>query len=328
MEAILKLREKTDMYVPIKAVRNGILLAVVGLGFCFAEDAVANVKVGCEVGKSNVIPCCSGLADVDADEVSEKVCKIIIKSTEKNITDTPMVHIPLEQEEKEMTSSIPRKMATDVITKPDRVVEKPVYTPKKSDVETFLNEENLKPVPAELSMKIVLNGNGGVPETMEYSGTMEEFCIEDYKIQERVRKEFTGWYYDEACTIPFEGIVEHREELYLYAGWKDVPGFVLNENGYVIGYTDVEHILRDGIVVLPNYTDCVGVAAGAFDGVEELICELYIPANIVKIDEAVLEGLDNLLYIEVNPNNPVYYSKDGILYEKAGRKMNIPGGRK
>lgn len=239
-----------------------------------------------------------------------------------------MVHIPLEQEEKEIASSIPRKMVTDVITKTDRVVEKPVDTPETSDAETFSNEENLKPVPTELSMKIVLDGNGGVPETMEYSGTMEGFCIENYQIPERVRKEFTGWYCDETCTIPFEEIAEYQEELYLYAGWKEVPGFVLNENGYVIGYTDVEHILRDGIVVLPNDTDCVGVAAGAFDGAEELICELYIPANIVKIDEAVLEGLDNLLYIEVNPNNPVYYSRDGILYEKAGRKMNIPGGRK
>lgn len=75
MEAILKLREKTNMYVPIKAVRNGLLLAVVGLGFCFAEDAIAHVKARCEVGKSDVIPCCSGLADVDANEVLRKYAR-------------------------------------------------------------------------------------------------------------------------------------------------------------------------------------------------------------------------------------------------------------
>lgn len=325
MEAILKLREMTEIYVPMKAVRNGLLLAVVGIGFCLENDAIWTVKSGYELSKPDVMPCCSGLADVSADEALERACKMIAKTAEKGITDTQIVKVPLEQ--KKITTSVPRSVLTDVITKSDRVAEERVDVPREFGKEVFSSEGDLKSVSTELSMKIILNGNGGMPETMEYSGIMGEFCIEDCKIPERTRKEFTGWYCDEDCAIPFDGIREYQEELYLYAGWRDAPGFILDEKGYVVGYTDVEHVLTDGIVVLPNLTTCIGVDAEAFDGMEELVYELYIPANIVEIDEAVLDKLENLLYIETDAKNPVYYSVDGILYEKTGRILSIPNGR-
>lgn len=48
--------------------------------------------------------------------------------------------------------------------------------------------------------------------------------------------------------------------------------------------------------------------------------EIYIPANITWIEPGALEKLENLMYIEVAPDNPAYQSIDGVLYSKKEQK--------
>ena len=54
-------------------------------------------------------------------------------------------------------------------------------------------------------------------------------------------------------------------------------------------------------LLLPVSPDCVGIASGAFDGVNESVLELYITANITEIEEGALDSLKPLWYIEADP---------------------------
>ena len=139
----------------------------------------------------------------------------------------------------------------------------------------------------------------------------------------RLGKEFSGWYLDAACTIPYEGVEEGISEIDLYAGWKDFAGFISDARGYLIGCTS-ELLVADGIFLLPVSPDCVGIASGAFDGANESVLELYIPANITEIEEGALDSLKSLWYIEADPANPSYYSEDGVLYHRNGAVVKDP----
>ena len=112
----------------------------------------------------------------------------------------------------------------------------------------------------------------------------------------------------------------------LYAGWKEFDGFVCDANGYVTACTNADTMLRDGFLVLPTSASCTGIAASAFDGVEDRIMEVYIPANIHYIAERIFDRLPNLLYIEAASGNPYYYSEEGVLYRTNGEIVATPRG--
>lgn len=64
----------------------------------------------------------------------------------------------------------------------------------------------------------------------------------------------------------------------------------------------------------------------ALDGISDAV-EVYIPANITFVAPGVLEKIGGLMYIEVAPDNPVYESRDGMLYNKGGELISRPNGR-
>lgn len=324
MEAILKLQKKIDFYVPMKPVREGLLLALVWIGICFTNECISTQEFGCEMKNVERIAGYSQILDVDS--LVEKACREAEKAFEKCPTSPKAQEVPQEQPRK-FEKTILKEAKVDAVAATDVLTTDAMKVPEKT-MEVPQAQESAEVVLVNKDMKILLHGNGGVPEMLEYCGTAEGFCIDDYSVPTRTGKEFVGWYLDEACTIPYEGILEYQETLELYAGWKTMPGFILNDAGYIVGYTEAGHVLLDGIVVLPNSKACVGLSTEALEGLGGLVSELYIPANIVKIEEGALDGLENLLYIEVDANNPVYCSIDGILYEKTGKMVSIPGGRK
>ena len=167
-----------------------------------------------------------------------------------------------------------------------------------------------------------LHGNGGVPELAVHQEQISDVGA-SWTNPRRLGKEFSGWYLDTACTIPYEGTEEGISELDLYAGWRDFAGFISDARGYLIGCTS-ELLVADGIFLLPISPDCVGIASGAFDGVNEVVLELYIPANITEIEEDALDSLKPLWYIEADPANPSYYSEDGVLYHRNGAVVKDP----
>ena len=91
-------------------------------------------------------------------------------------------------------------------------------------------------------------------------------------------------------------------------------GFLCDTTGMIIGCDSVSVV--DGVLCLPSDGTCTGVSTGALASLGSDVFEIYIPANITLIEPGAFEGLTELFYIEVHPDNPVYGSSCGTLYEK------------
>lgn len=176
-------------------------------------------------------------------------------------------------------------------------------------------------VPAVLT--IYLHGNGGTPEIMTLTEAADTVLPESWSIPFRLGKVFDGWYLDAGCTVPFSAVEEGAERLELYAGWRELTGFVSNDAGYITSCTGAGGV-ADGILALPADEACTGIESGALSAVAGQIEEIYIPANITYIGAGAFDGLPNLMYIEVAAGNPNYYSEGGILYTSAGEVVAAP----
>lgn len=112
----------------------------------------------------------------------------------------------------------------------------------------------------------------------------------------------------EHTELPSEEIPE-EEQIFSYGG------FLCDASGRIIG-CDSSISVTDGVLCLPSGKGCTGVAKGAFSSLGEQVDEIYIPANIIAIEEGAFDGLPEFLFIQVHPDNPVYESKEGYLYKK------------
>ena len=181
------------------------------------------------------------------------------------------------------------------------------------EMENPTTEENGTPILWE----VTCYGNGGFPAAASYSFDADSFTENDLAVPVYEGKIFTGWYMDEACTIPFDRAEGEKRKLTLYAGWKPET-YMLSDRGYLIDCGP--EMVSDGLLLLPSDGSCTGVEAHAFDKLAQMVEEIYIPANITYIAPEAFENLANLIYIEVAPDNPVYYSENGELYTKDGGK--------
>ena len=178
------------------------------------------------------------------------------------------------------------------------------------------------------TLTIHLNGNGGEPALSTMTESMDAVSAEGWSVPFRLGKVFDGWYLDAGCIVPFTGV--NPEEyagtdtavLEVYAGWRELDGFVCNDAGHIISCAGGSVI--DGIFALPSDAACTGIEAGALSSVADLITEVYIPANITYIEPGAFDGLTNLMYIEATLGNPNYYSEGGILYTSAGGLVAAP----
>ena len=190
-----------------------------------------------------------------------------------------------------------------------------------SEQETVPGEAQATPVPAVLT--IHLHGNGGTPDMTTFTEPLDALLPEAWSIPFRLGKVFNGWYLDAGCTIPFSEVKEGVEQLELYAGWKELAGFVSDDAGHITSCV-AEGAIQDGILALPSDMACTGIESGALAAVAGQVAEIYIPANITYIGEGAFENLPNLMYIETAAGNPNYYSEGGILYTVAGEMVACP----
>lgn len=233
----------------------------------------------------------------------------------KNPTVEPIVSTPVATHEKDTTiQTIPVKEET---------IKK---TEKLPGVSMPSVEQKVDAKPAVSNISVALYGNGGTPEFVEDSCNVDTFDITKYDSPKRLGKVFDGWCLDPDGTVPFEKVEEGTGNLKLYAAWKELPGFVCDEQGYITGYTDTARFFGDGLAALPTHESCIGIRKGALEGLEDDIIELYIPKNIVYIEPGFFEDLSQLLFIEVTTDNPNYYSEDGFLYSKNGELVARPCG--
>ena len=178
------------------------------------------------------------------------------------------------------------------------------------------------------TLTIHLNGNGGEPALSTMTESMDAVSAEGWSVPFRLGKVFDGWYLDAGCTVPFTGVNPEdyagtdTAVLEVYAGWRELDGFVCNDAGYIISCAGGSVI--DGIFALPSDAACTGIEAGALSSVAGLITEVYIPANITYIGPCAFDVLGSLMYIEVAQGNPNYYSAGGVLYTMSGEVVAAP----
>lgn len=156
-----------------------------------------------------------------------------------------------------------------------------------------------------------------------FAEPVDALAPETWSVPFRLGKVFDGWYLDAGCTIPFSGVEEGAEQLELYAGWKELTGFVSDDAGHITSCA-AEGVIQDGILALPSDAVCTGIESGALTAVADQVTEIYIPSNITYIEEGAFENLPNLMYIETAAGNPNYYSEGGILYTVAGEMVACP----
>ena len=190
-----------------------------------------------------------------------------------------------------------------------------------TEQETVPGEDQATPVPAVLT--IYLHGNGGTPDMTTFTEPLDALSPETWSVPFRLGKVFDGWYLDAGCTIPFSEVEEDVEQLEVYAGWKELAGFVSDDAGHITSCV-AEGAIQDGILALPSDMACTGIESGALAAVAGQVAEIYIPANITYIGEGAFENLPSLMYFEVATGNPNYYSEGGILYTAAGEMVACP----
>lgn len=112
-----------------------------------------------------------------------------------------------------------------------------------------------------------------------------------------------------------ENVVE--EPVYI-----EISGMKIDSEGYV---TEILSGAPDGVLALPTDIRCKGIRSDS--SLKNETEEVYIPANIVHMDDGLFDCLENVDFIQVANGNPAYYSEFGILYHADGRLACMPQAR-
>ena len=304
MGLILRLNETMRMHFPWRQIIAGIILAV------FCSGLYINVKNENAEYHNYEVYEIESLETGKAVNAIGRIGDAAMIDTWKTLYETSAGTIVGENtgtKKKAETKSIKKGEKTESIEQTEDVAGK-------------------ERVPAITEITVTTYNNDGTSETANYTFKITEFSLDNLVTPKRAGKIFNGWYLDPECTNAFDGNIEGVKALTLYAGWKDIPGFITNEKGYITGYSDASIVVADGVAVLPSVEGCTGIVRGALDGLADEIFEIYIPANITYIESGTFDSLYNLMYIEVASGNPVYYSKGGVLHHRSGELEASPCG--
>ena len=93
-------------------------------------------------------------------------------------------------------------------------------------------------------------------------------------------------------------------------------GFIIDGTGTITGVADYEKAVKEGRLTLPSSDQCSKIAATTFTDAPDGILEIVIPANIIFIEEGTFADLKDVEWYETEPDNPVYVSRDGVLFSE------------
>lgn len=99
---------------------------------------------------------------------------------------------------------------------------------------------------------------------------------------------------------------------YAFSSCNNLSSVILNEGLEVIGFGSFENTSISEIKV-PNSVNTIDGWAFADTKIESF----EISANVKTVDDTAFDGCTSLKSINVDSSNPVYYSTDGILFEKS-----------
>lgn len=95
----------------------------------------------------------------------------------------------------------------------------------------------------------------------------------------------------------------------------NIAGFLVDSSGMICGIADMD-VISDGYLVLPA-EGCSGIRASAFAEISEPITEIYIPANITRIEEGAFSCLRSLEWLEAEGSDACF-TEDGVLFSENG----------
>lgn len=104
-------------------------------------------------------------------------------------------------------------------------------------------------------------------------------------------------------------------------------GFIVDGTGTITGVADYEKAVKEGRLTLSS-DKCSRIAVTTFADAPDGILEIVIPANIISIEEGTFADLKDVEWYETEPDNPVYVSRDGVLFsEQETCLFAFPAGR-
>ena len=107
--------------------------------------------------------------------------------------------------------------------------------------------------------------------------------------------------------LPEESVPENSTE--------NINGFLVDTDGMICGIADTA-VISEGYLVLPA-EGCTGISTSAFADAPELITEIYIPANITRIEEGAFACLSSLEWLEAEGSDTCF-TEDGVLFSENG----------
>lgn len=164
--------------------------------------------------------------------------------------------------------------------------------------------------------------NGGSPVESEDTA----FLAKSPRTQKE-GKYFAGWYDNkdlsgEPVSFPYRS----DGDITLYAAWSDTPHTLISDFEYEVEddgtVTVIKYVGNDADVYIPDEAEGFPVKtlfANAFSG--SGVVSVTVGAGMTAIDDYAFNGCTTLENIGVDGENPVYMSKDGALYDKAGKTL-------
>lgn len=154
--------------------------------------------------------------------------------------------------------------------------------------------------------------------------------------------DFTGWYYDAACTVKFSTEDKLKENTVLYAGWnkKRSDGDSSGDGKQVVDSGGLAYLLtEEGTYTVVGYSgstkeltvpatyqeyDITAIGANAF-GNNSQVEKIILSKKIKSIDETAFCGLTSLKNIEVSSESLQFRSVGGVLYSHSETKLLFVG---
>ncbi len=126
--------------------------------------------------------------------------------------------------------------------------------------------------------------------------------------------------------IPIDPVVPDSDTPPPDVGEETNVCFLMDEAGILIGFHPEYAEIEKGCLFLPE--SCTGIKKDVFSGCGAGIKELYIPNGTTYIEEGALAGLQELEWIEVGWENPVYLGEEGVLFDGSrSLLLAFPNGR-
>ncbi|MDD6095373.1 MAG: leucine-rich repeat protein [Clostridia bacterium] len=138
---------------------------------------------------------------------------------------------------------------------------------------------------------------------------------------------FAGWYDNpeysgKPLTLPYGS----DSDITLYAAWSDEPYVNIDDYEYEIKsdntVTLMKYLGSDETVYLPEEIGGLPVTTVFSSAFKDApVATVKIGAGITNIDNYAFNECYTLRNIDVDENNSVYSSKDGVLFDKSGKKL-------